>query len=104
MEWLGEEGVCPVCHNRFISVGLDYSTKVECPLCGIEGELKIEDGKVKVEFSEQQKARARNTMNGLYEHHYELHDMMDVIIPTLEKRGDEINEKMKVIKGFQSTY
>lgn len=104
VEWLGEEGVCPVCHNRFISVGLDYSTKVECPLCGIEGELKIEDGKVKVEFSEQQKARARNTMNGLYEHHYELHDMMDVIIPTLEKRGDEINEKMKVIKGFQSTY
>ncbi len=103
-EWLGQPGICPVCHNRFISIPLDYSTTVECPMCGIEGELKIEDGKVKVDFSEQQKARARCTITGLYEHHYELHDMMDIIIPTLQTRGDEIAEKMKPFKEFKSTY
>lgn len=104
IEWMGDEGVCPVCHNRFISIGLDNSTTVECPMCGIEGELTIENGKIKVTFSDEQKARARNTLAGLYEHHYELKDMMDIIIPTLQTRGEEINEKMKPYKEFKSTY
>ena len=104
IEWFGDEGVCPVCHNRFISIGMDNSTKVECPMCGIEGELSVEDGKVKVTFSDEQKARARGTLKGLYEHYYELKDMMKIVIPTLQNRADEINEKMKPIKEFKSTY
>lgn len=104
VEWFGEQGVCPVCHNKLISISESRSTTVECPLCGTEAELSIEDGKIKVTFSEEQIARSRNTIKGLYEHHDELHDMMNVIIPTLQTRGDEIAEKMKPIKAFESDY
>ena len=31
--WVGEEGVCPVCHNPLLS--MNGTTHVECPICGI---------------------------------------------------------------------
>jgi multimeric flavodoxin WrbA len=100
--WVGDEGVCPVCHNKFISIG--DTTQVECPICGILGELSIQNGKINVEFSEQEQQRARNTMNGLYEHYYELKDMMAVIIPKLQANKNVLPELMKPYKEFESTY
>ncbi|MDF2513557.1 MAG: multimeric flavodoxin WrbA [Herbinix sp.] len=70
VEWLGEEGVCPVCHNSIITIG--KTTEVLCPLCGIHGNLSIEDGEVKVTFSEKEQNRARNTLEGLTEHYHEI--------------------------------
>lgn len=102
--WLGEEGVCPVCHNKFISISEDHSTEVECPMCGIRGTLEIVDGKVKVTFSEKEQQRARNTLKGLYEHYYELQEMNDIIKETITNRGGEIQEKMKEYQQFENTY
>ena len=48
--WVGEEGVCPVCHNPLLS--MNGTTHVECPICGIWGDLKVDGEKVKVEWSE----------------------------------------------------
>ena len=100
--WMGDKGVCPVCHNQFIT--LTETTEVECPLCGIKGELTLKDGKVNVTFSEKEQQRARNTLNGLYEHYYELKDMMAVIIPKLEANKDRFPELMQPYKNFKSTY
>lgn len=100
--WMGEEGVCPVCHNKFITIG--ETTTVECPLCGIEGELTITDGKIQVEFSAAQQQRARGTMTGLYEHYHELKDMMKVIIPKLESNKETLPKLLAPYKNFKSTY
>ena len=68
--WVGEEGVCPVCHNPLLS--MNGTTHVECPICGIWGDLKVDGEKVKVEWSEKEIARARNTNIGIYEHYNEI--------------------------------
>lgn len=102
IKWMGDKGVCPVCHNKFISVG--DSVEVECPLCGIKGELSIKNGKINVDFSEKERKRARNTMTGLYEHYYELKDMMAVIIPKLQENKETLPKMLKPYKDFESTY
>ena len=49
----GEEGVCPVCHDRVIRIHKDNET-VECGTCGITGRLSIENGEIRVHFSQEQ--------------------------------------------------
>lgn len=51
--YLGEPGVCPICHDRLIRIHKDNET-VECGTCQITGKLIIEDGKIRVNFSEEQ--------------------------------------------------
>lgn len=100
--WYGEEGVCPVCHNNLISVW--KTTDIECPLCGIHGKLSVEGDNVHITFSKEEQERARNTLNGLYEHYYELKDMMNVIIPKLEANKDTLPALLEPYKNFESTY
>ncbi len=68
--WYGEQGVCPVCHQKLIM--LNGTTTVECPICGIEGKLSVDGSKVNVEFSKEQQERARGTFKGLREHTVEI--------------------------------
>ena len=71
-KWRGEEeGVCPVCHCDMLTVSKDR-TFVECAVCGIEGELKMVDGKIQVEFSEAQQKRSRLHWDGKLEHSTEI--------------------------------
>ncbi|HEY32934.1 MAG TPA: flavodoxin family protein [Dehalococcoidia bacterium] len=51
--YLGEPGICPICHDRIIRIRKDGET-VECGTCGITGKVNIEGGKIKVHFSEEQ--------------------------------------------------
>ena len=72
IRWRGDtEGVCPVCHEDMLTI-VHSKNKVECPICGIEGELNLEDGEIKVHFSEQQRARSRMKYAGLVEHSDEI--------------------------------
>ena len=48
--------------------------KVECPICGIAGELSIKDGELCVEFSEEEQARSRLHDGGKWEHSNEIRD------------------------------
>lgn len=96
------EGVCPVCHQRIITI-LPGTTKVECPVCGIEGDLSIVDGAVKVEFSEAQQNRARGTFAGLREHTTEIQGFGAICGPKIMANKEMLDEKMKTrIKGFDS--
>lgn len=102
IEFYGEQGVCPVCHNNLIT--LWDTVNVECPLCGIRGTLKVDGEKVSVEFSEAEQKRARGKMDGLWEHHYEIRDMMKVIIPKLEANKETLPKLLEPFKNFKDTY
>lgn len=67
--WVSDPGVCPVCHCK--EVTLDGTDQVCCPICGIYGTIKIEDGKVSVEFSEEEQSRSRLKFTGVLEHQVE---------------------------------
>ncbi len=95
-------GVCPVCHQRIITI-LPGTTKVECPVCGIEGELAIEDGAVKVTFSKEQQDRARGTFAGLREHTIEIQGFGAICAPKIMANKEKLDTLMKErIKGFDT--
>ncbi len=72
IQWRGdEEGNCPVCHLNMLTVDVN-STKVECPVCGIEGEVVIENNQLKTVFSQEQQKRSRLFMEGKREHSTEI--------------------------------
>ncbi|MFV0465402.1 MAG: flavodoxin family protein [Lachnospiraceae bacterium] len=102
VEWKGMEGICPVCHNQLLSISLNRSTTVECPVCGIEGELSISDGKIQVDFSKEQRQRARATMDGLYEHYHEIKGMIDVCVPKLIANKDTLPVMLEKYQNFDT--
>lgn len=71
-KWRGEkEGICPVCHLDLLNISKDR-TFVECPICGIMGSLRVENNKINVTFSEEQKKRSRLYWDGKLEHSTEI--------------------------------
>lgn len=102
--WYGEEGVCPVCHNNLISYTKGKGTEVECPLCGIYGQIAVEDGEVRVTFSEEEKKRARNTLAGLYEHYYEIRGMMTYVHKNLELYKDSREDLLRPYMEYAPDY
>jgi len=99
--WVGPEGACPVCHNSLLE--FHGTTKVECPICGIWGEMKFEGESVKVEFSDAEKRRARNTIPGIYEHYNEIQNMITVCVPKLIEHKDDLPKMMEKYKNFEET-
>ena len=97
--WVGPKGVCPVCHNSLLSV--DGTTTVECPICGIHGHLHVEGEQVKVDFPDEEKKRARNTLVGIYEHYNEIQNMITVCVPKLTEKHDWIEQEMERYKHFE---
>ncbi|GFP74708.1 flavodoxin family protein [Clostridium fungisolvens] len=71
-KWRGaDEGICPVCHCDMLTVRYNKN-EVECPVCGISGELTLVDGEIKVSFSEAQQKRSRLFYDGKLEHQVEI--------------------------------
>ena len=94
--WCGDdEGICPVCHNDMLTI-LHDKMRVECPVCGIEGEMKIVDGEIKVDFSEEQISHSRLRYGGKMDHYVEIRDSdknpEKVRIPNLKEVLKEYEE------------
>lgn len=70
----GEEGICPHCHNRlfYLTPG---TTEAICSLCGIVGEVAVEDGKTKFVFPESQLEHAHDTLSGKFIHGNDIKEM-----------------------------
>lgn len=66
-QYKGEPGVCPHCHSRNFYLDQDAG-KAICCLCGIEGAIKVEDGKLSFVFPEEQIAHAHDTLSGKFMH------------------------------------
>jgi multimeric flavodoxin WrbA len=104
MKWKGDEmGTCPVCHQNEITI--KDKNPVQCSICGIYGELKIENGKITVTFSEAEQKRSRLTFAGKMEHWDEYHphdpekawasEQTSTMPPSKQKQfRDEIKRKM----------
>ena len=96
------EGVCPVCHQRIMTITPGQGTKVNCPVCGIWGDLSIVDGEIKVEFSEAQQNRARGTFAGLREHTIEIQGFGAICGPKIMANKEKLDALMKErIKDFE---
>lgn len=97
------KGVCPVCHQRIVTITPGKGTQVCCPVCGIWGELSIADGEIRVEFPEAQQARARGTFAGLREHTTEIQGFGAICGPKIMANKEMLDEKMKTrVKGFET--
>ncbi len=99
-EWMGDhEGVCPVCHCNQLTVR--EGVTVECTVCGMVGELDIKDGKIQVEYPEEQFNRSRYRIGGLIEHNDEIRSMRSFAMMKMEKDGHRIPallEPLNIIK------
>jgi multimeric flavodoxin WrbA len=70
-QWRGDEpGTCPSCHSNLLKV--TGQNPVECPVCGIRGQISVDGDKITVTFSEAEQKRSRLTLEGLREHWFEL--------------------------------
>jgi multimeric flavodoxin WrbA len=102
--WIGKQGVCPVCHNSLIDLdGTENGARVECPICGIRGDVSINAGKLEVTFSEAEKARARSTLAGVYEHYNEIHGFIKTALPKFQANKDFIEKEMEKYIHFDET-
>ena len=73
-KWRGaEEGACPVCHQSMFRVH-EGSDRVECAICGIDGKVTVQDGKIHYEFTPEWQARSRMRYAGKLEHRNEIAD------------------------------
>lgn len=88
-----EEGVCPVCHEKILTI-TGPGTTVECPICGIKGELEIVDGTIKAKFSEEEIKRSRLFEAGKWEHSDEIRDGLKT-----QRKVENLAEKKKKYIG-----
>ena len=70
----GEEGICPHCHNKLFYL-TPNSTEAICGLCGMVGEVAVEDGKTKFIFPESQLEHAHDTLSGKFLHGNDIKEM-----------------------------
>lgn len=63
----GEPGVCPHCHSRNFYLDSAANNAV-CCLCGAEGEIKVENGKLSFHYDEIWETLAHDTLSGKLKH------------------------------------
>jgi len=53
----GTEGICAYCHSDLLKV--DKEGNVYCPQCNVRADVEVENGKLKVRFTEQELEKSR---------------------------------------------
>jgi len=96
--YYGEPGLCPLCHDRNIRVLKDMES-VECGVCGMRGELSIENGKIKVDFSEEEISRARFNEEHLWRHFtYHIKPSKDYFLRTRGQNKDKAKKYKEYLR------
>lgn len=98
IEWYGEEGVCPVCHGK--SFMLDQAPDIYCVTCGVKGTMDFKDGSMKIHFAPEDKKISRTSMEGLYDHYWEIENMKKVCIPKIMENKEWLEEHLQKYKDF----
>ena len=96
-KYLGDPGVCANCHSRLMYLTDDAKT-VECSVCGIKGELVIEDGKILFAYPPEQLEHAHNTMPGKIEHVQDIGKNEGAFAAA--KQTDEYKRRAEAYKAF----
>ncbi len=82
----GATGICPSCHDWLVRILKDRET-VECPTCGVRGNLSILNGKISVQFKEDAWAESRFNRDMQYNHFtYHIAPSKDYFLRTKEER------------------
>ena len=89
-------GTCPVCHTNLMLVG--KTSPIECAICGIHGEIKVEGDRISVVFPEEEQRKSRLAIEGKRIHFYEIRD----VAQELEPRLNEISLKLEKYKSYKS--
>jgi len=92
-----EAGVCPHCNCKNFYLSSD-STHAVCCLCGIEGDIAIENGKVKFVFPEEQIEHAHDTLSGKFIHGDDIKRMEGELMEI--KKTDNYKERVQKYKDF----
>jgi multimeric flavodoxin WrbA/uncharacterized Zn finger protein (UPF0148 family) len=96
VKYMGDEpGTCPVCHTNLMLVG--KTSTLECAICGIHGQMKVDGDKVTVVFPEEEQRKSRLTLEGKRIHFYEIRD----VAQAFEPRKHEVKPKLKKYKGYK---
>lgn len=76
VEYIGEPGVCPLCHSKLIEVRNDHDVfPCICGVCGVRGALSLQDGRVAFEVSDENKAHSHLLLSGKFEHLQQVYDL-----------------------------
>ncbi|BAK47595.1 hypothetical protein CXIVA_16290 [Clostridium sp. SY8519] len=87
MKWCGDfDGTCPVCHGNLMTIDNGDET-ITCAICGIKGSVTVEDGKIHVDFADDELIHSRLTKEECWIH-------MQEIMQSFEEFG-EIAEEVK---------
>jgi flavone/flavonol reductase len=75
-EYLGEPGMCPLCHSKLIEVRHNGNVyPCICGMCGVRGTLGVADGKVSFIVSDEDRPHSHLLLSGKFEHLQELADV-----------------------------
>ncbi len=96
-EFVGDKGICPSCHTRLMHIS-DDATKCECSVCGVIGEIKVENGKVSFSFPDEQWEHAHTTMSGKMKHMDDIGRNEGKFAEI--KKGDEYKQRMEKYDNF----
>lgn len=96
-EYIGEEGLCPLCHSKLIEVrNEDNNYPTVCGICGVKGTLNVVDGKVSFEVKEEDKVHSHIKLSGKFEHCDELNKISLKPAPN----AHELPERLKKYKNY----
>ncbi len=98
--WRGEtEGTCPRCHLNLVQLK-PGTNQALCPVCGIYGEIYMEDGAVKVNWPDDMDHRLDDRLSprGKAVHLTEIFNHMQEYMP----RREEAKEKLQKYKDFNA--
>ena len=85
MRWCGDfDGTCPVCHGNLMTVDNGDET-VTCAVCGIKGKVMVEDGKVRVDFPQEEWIHSRLTKEECAYHGAEIMESFQKFAPLAQQ-------------------
>jgi len=99
-EYQGEPGVCPHCHGRNFFLDNDAS-KAICCLCGLVGDIKVEDGRLSFEFQPETEERAHDTVSGKFMHADDIRENEGRLMKV--KKSDEYKKRRRKYSDFISS-
>jgi transcription elongation factor Elf1 len=96
-DYIGEPGICPLCHSKLVEIRHDDSNyPAICGICGVSGTLTVTDGKVKFDIKEEDRPHSHVLLSGKYGHAKELQEHS--LVSTMSK--EEIAERMKRFEDY----
>lgn len=74
-EYIGEKGVCPMCHSKLFEIrNAENGHLAVCSICGVKGNLTVNDSSVRFEIPESERSFSHVTLSGKFKHAEELRD------------------------------